>query len=69
MFRRRAFVRQSDQSDCGAAALATVARDRRKGRHLLASDFRSNGTFPNFTDTAPEIRGFSGRLCPEILRK
>ena len=27
---RYAFVRQNDQSDCGAAALATVARHHRR---------------------------------------
>ena len=30
MFRRYAWVRQNDQSDCGAAALATLARHHRR---------------------------------------
>ncbi len=36
------------------ALLYYIALGSSRSYDLFASDFRSNGTFPNFTDTAPE---------------
>ena len=65
MFRRAAFVRQNDQSDCGAAALATIALHHgvpiglQQMRDLAGTD--RIGTNLQGLVTASEDLGFSAK--------
>src|SRR4051812_32801226 len=65
MLRRYAFVRQDDQSDCGAAALATVALHHRvtiglqRARDMAGTD-RVGTNLPGLVQAAERL-GFSAQ--------